>query len=363
MSSQRMASSAPHSTLDSAQPVTHPCRVQQVQRLTSDSVLVTLDPGEALPVFRYAPGQRVTFCLDLQDRTCYRSYNLVNAPEGLPQVAVKQVARGGASQFFTENLRVGDTLNVAPPEGDLYPAELDEAAHHVLLFAAGSGITPLYSIARHVLRARPDHRVTLFYSNRSTRHIMFREALDQMAVSPRMEVFHILGDGSTGESHSSGRLSPERVAGLISQFSHPSLPETAFVSGPDGYRDAVLEGLRTGAPSLPVRDFTFGRQPYHHPEDRSDRKHGVDIHIVQGGNIRTIQGAPRHLTLLEAADRAGIEVPAECRGGICHRCKAKLVDGRTVSSGPRELQRTPPKGYILCCQERPASHEVTLDLD
>ena len=125
----------------------------------------------------------------------------------------------------------------------------------------------------------------------------------------------------------------------------------------------MLEGLRAGAPSLSVRDFTFGRQPYHHPEDRSDRKHGVDIHIVQGGNIRTIQGAPRHLTLLEAADRAGIEVPAECRGGICHRCKAKLVDGRTVSTGPRELQRTPPKGYILCCQERPASYEVTLDLD
>lgn len=340
---------------------THPCRVQQVRRLTSESVLVTLDPGDALPAFRHEPGQQVTFCLTFPDRTCYRSYNLVNSPEGLPQVAVKQVARGGASQFFTEELKTGDTLQVAPPEGELYPAQLDHDAHHLLLFAAGSGITPLFSVAKHALRARPDHRVTLFYANRSARHIMFRKELDQLAVSPRMEVFHILGDGGTGEENSSGRLTAERVAGLLAQFGHPTLKECAFVSGPEGFQDAVMAGLRETAPHLQVRDFQFGRQPHRHPEDPSDSRRGVNIHIVKDGQTRHIEGAPRHLTLLEAADRAGVEVPAECRGGICHRCKAKLLDGRTVS-GPRESQRTPPKGYILCCQERPASDEITLDI-
>lgn len=363
MSLSRMPSIAKDIAPSAASPTTHPCRVQKVRRLTGDSVLVTLDPGEALEAFRHEPGQRVTFCLDLQDRTCFRSYNLVNAPEGLPQVAVKQVAQGGASQYFTQDVRPGDILNVAPPEGDLYPAELDSSAHHLMLFAAGSGITPLYSIARHALRARPDHHVTLFYANRSARDIMFRDELDQLAVSPRLEVFHILGDGGTGDAHSSGRLCPDRVAGLVAQFGRPACPEIAFISGPSGFQEAVRTGLRDVAPQLAVRDFSFGRQPYHHPDDPTDHRRGVDIHIVKNGVTRHIHGAPRHLTLLEAADRAGIEVPAECRGGICHRCKAKLLDGRTVSSGPREEQRTPPPGHILCCQERPASDEITLDLD
>ncbi len=356
-----MSQTPSDSTAASAPLKTHPCHVQQVRRLTSESVLVTLDPGDALPAFRHEPGQQVTFCLTLSERTCYRSYNLVNSPEGLPQVAVKQVARGGASQFFTRELKPGDVLQVAPPEGDLYPARLDDAPHHMLLFAAGSGITPLYSVARHALRARPDHRVTLFYANRSTRHIMFRRELDQLAVSPRLEVFHILGDGGTGDANSSGRLDADRVAGLLAQFGHPNMDECAFVSGPEGFKEAVFAGLRDAAPMLEVRDFCFGRQPHRHPEDPTDHRHGVNIHIVKDGTTRHIQGVPRHLTLLEAADRAGVEVPAECRGGICHRCKAKLLDGRTVS-GPRELQRTPPAGYILCCQERPASDEITLDL-
>ena len=150
-------------------PATHPCRVRDIRRMTPDSVLVTLDPGPALPRFRHRPGQRITFCLDLQERPCFRSYNLVNTPGSLPQVAVKQVTRGGGAEFFNQQLSIGDVLNVVPPEGTLYPEHTDNQARHLLLFAAGSGITPLYSIA-HALRARLRPSRTLFYAIPGTPH-------------------------------------------------------------------------------------------------------------------------------------------------------------------------------------------------
>ena len=97
-------SNGSHSSVRQASaPVTHPCRVRDIRRMTSDSVLVTLDPGPELPRFRHRPGQRITFCLELQERPCFRSYNLVNTPGSLPQVAVKKVTRGGGRSSSTRS--------------------------------------------------------------------------------------------------------------------------------------------------------------------------------------------------------------------------------------------------------------------
>ena len=330
--------------------------------MTPNSVLVTLDPGPELPRFRHTPGQRVTFCLDLQDRPCFRSYNLVNAPESLPQVAVKQVTRGGGSEFFNQELSIGDVLNVAPPEGTLYPDHTDNQARHLMLFAAGSGITPLYSIARHALRVRPDHHVTLFYANSSARDIMFARELEELAHSSRMEVFHILGDGGTGEDDSSGRLNANRVAKLMEQYGGGELSEQAFLSGPTGFMDVVASGLQAAGRTIPFRRYSFDHQPHLHPADPGVEALTSTVHIQVGHREKVISDVPRHLTLLEAADQAGMDMPADCRSGICHRCKAKLIQGRTVSKPDQAGGKTLEKGWILCCQERPASDQLDIHI-
>lgn len=344
------------------QPEIHPCRVRDIRRMTPNSVLVTLDPGPELQRFRHLPGQRITFCLDLQERPCFRSYNLVNAPGALPQVAVKQVTRGGGSEFFNQNLSIGDVLNVVPPEGTLYPEHTDNQARHLMLFAAGSGITPLYSIARHALGARPDHHVTLFYANSSARDIMFVRELEELAQSSRIEVFHILGDGGTGEDDSSGRLNATRVAKLMAQYGGGELPEQAFISGPTGFMDVVESGLQSADRTIAYRRYSFANQPHLHPADP-----GVDaltsvVRLHIGDQEKVLTDVPRHLTLLEVADQAGMNMPADCRSGICHRCKAKLVHGRTVSKPDRAGGKTLEKGWILCCRERPASDQLDLHI-
>ena len=352
----------PNGILPQRVPPTHPCTVRDVRRLTPKSVLVTLDPGEFLPLYAHKPGQRVTFCLKLEGRTCFRSYNLVNFAGSLPQVAVKQVARGGASEFFTEDLQPGDTLNVTVPEGHLYDEAIDYSAHHLLLFAAGSGITPLLSVARHALRARPDHTVTLLYANSVAREIMFQHELDEMAQSKRFSVFHILGDGATGEDLTTGRLDHAKLQRLLEDFRQVKGAERAFLSGPEGFMDLVQEVATLHAPDLAVERFSFMQQPFLHPEDTAEKGGTTRLRITIGGITREIK-ASRSDTILEAADAAGLAMPANCRSGICHRCKARLIAGHTVGRSTQVPGKDVPKGAILCCQQRPASDALEVEMD
>ncbi len=343
-------------------PTTVPCTVRGVKRLTSKSVLVSFDPGPARPRFRYAPGQRVSFCLKLNDAMCFRSYNLINEVDALPQIAVKHVAQGGGSAFFNEKVQTGDVIQVVPPAGHLYDLDIDHKAHHILLFAAGSGITPLISVARHALKARPDHKVTLIYANSSPRDIMLQEALDEMAHSRRFEVFHVLGDGATGEDLSSGRLDRAKLHRLLVQYRIPSMPEAAFQSGPRGFMQLVDEvGQRQQVP-LKTRRYSFMNQPLRHPEDTWLPELSSDVMVTLNGATRVIENVSRHRTLLEAADEAGLSMPANCRSGICHRCKAKLVSGFTVHNRQAAAGRRVPSGWILCCQNRPGSDRVEIDM-
>ncbi len=351
----------PQSSTDWA-PQMVPCTVHTVRRMTPQSVVVTLDPGAALPRFRHTPGQRVTFCLDINNTPCLRSYNLVNQLGDLPQVAVKQVAEGGSSQLFNEQLQPGDVLQVAPPMGHLYDHRLDYKAHHLFLFAAGSGITPMFSVAQHALKARPDHRVTLIYANSSARSIMMQQDLDRMAGSKRFEVFHVLGDGATGEDLSTGRLDHAKLNRLLDQYRSKDLPEVAFQSGPAGFMDLIQEVATQQSTPFDVKRYSFAEQPFVHPQDHSSSALESELTVTVNGISHTLPNVSRRKTLLEAADEAGIAMTANCKSGICHRCKAKLISGQTFQAPSKNTKRMPENGWILCCQQRPGSAQVEIEV-
>lgn len=343
-------------------PQTVLCKVHAVRRMTPKSVQVTFDPGAALARFRHEPGQRITLCMALNGETCYRSYNLINEPGALPRVAVKQVSEGGGSQLINERLEPGDVVEVVPPVGGILNDRLDHTAHHFLLFAAGSGITPLFSLARHALVARPDHRVTLIYANSSARDIMMQEELEQLAGSPRLEVYHILGDGATGEDLSTGRLDHAKLHRLMEQFRRTDMPEQAFLSGPPGFMDMVKDIVAGLDRPLPITGYSFMDQPFVHPEDSRIGRRTSRVTVTLQGQTRTLEDVPRHQTLLEAADAAGMAMPANCRSGICHRCKARLISGYTTTIPGSHGTRTVEEGWVLCCRQRPASDDVEIEM-
>ena len=350
------------STAEQWQPKMVPCKVRAVRRMTPRSVVVTLDPGPALPRFRHTPGQRVTFCLNVNNNSCFRSYNLVNPLGELPQVAVKQVAEGGGSQFFNECLQPGDVLQVAPPTGHFYDQSLDYKAHHLLLFAAGSGITPMFSVAQHALKARPDHRVTLIYANSTARSIMMQRELDRMADSKRFEVFHVLGDGATGEDLSTGRLNHAKLDQLLKQYRSSELPEVAFQSGPAGFMSLIQAAATQQSRPFNLKRYSFGEQPFVHPDEQHSDAADSELVVTVNGVTHTLPAVSRRLTLLDAADEAGIAMTANCKSGICHRCKAKLISGQTFQAPAHSMGRKPENGYILCCQQRPGSDKVEIEV-
>lgn len=330
--------------------------------MTPKSVLVTLDPGPSLARFHHDPGQRITLCVPRDGDTCFRSYNLINEPGDLPQVAVKHVTDGGGSHWINAQVQPGDVLEVIPPSGSLYEERLDHTAHHFLLIAAGSGITPLYSIARHALRARPDHRITLIYANSTARDIMMQEAIDRLADSPRMEVFHILRDGATGEDLSSGRLDQSKLTRLLEQFRRRDMPERAFLSGPIGFMQVVQDTVSRLEQPMGLVQCSFLVQPYRHPDDHRSEQATSTVTVTLNGQTRTLDEVRRNRTLLEAADDAGLAMPANCRSGICHRCKARLISGHTHAIPGSTVSRKVEDGWILCCQQRPASERVEIEL-
>ena len=343
-------------------PKTVPCTVREVKRMTAKSVVVTLDPGPNLPRFRHDPGQRLTFCLNVNEAPCFRSYNLVNPVGKFPQIAVKQVTDGGASQMFNEQVQPGDVLQVMPPSGHLYERQLDYAARHIMLFAAGSGITPMISIAHHALTARPDHRVTLVYANSTPRDIMMQHELERMAKSSRFEVFHVLGDGATGEDLSTGRLDHAKLNRLLEQYHISGLPHIAFLSGPKGFMDLVEEVAGAHHAPISTRRYSFMEQPFLHLEDRSATQRTSEVCVTLNGVTKVIDNVSRSMTILEAADDAGLAMTANCRSGICHRCKAKLIAGQTVQQTQTAPARPVEAGWILCCQQRPSSGRVEIEM-
>ncbi len=158
----------------------HDLTVTGIDRQTPESVAVSLDvPPELQDDFQYQPGQYLTLAATIGGEDIRRSYSICSAPgDEVLKVGVKKVEDGAFSSFVNDGLAIGDTIRVMPPEGRFTP-ELG-SDHHYLLIAAGSGITPMLSIAKTVLNNEQGSQITLVYGNKSTETIMFREELDDL---------------------------------------------------------------------------------------------------------------------------------------------------------------------------------------
>ena len=142
--------------------------VQRVERLSPKAVRVTLDPGPNAHLWPHTPGGYLTFCLPCGDPVLHRSYSLVQGPQDrLPQVVVKETGSSFGSAFINREFIEGMQLMAYPPQGRLFPQGWNDTAHHFVMFAAGTGITPLYSVLQHVMESDQAHEVSLFYGNSS----------------------------------------------------------------------------------------------------------------------------------------------------------------------------------------------------
>ena len=333
----------------------HALRVAAVDRLTDDAVAVTFDvPGNLREDYAFLPGQHLTLRRWFEGEEVRRTYS-VCAPVGGPlQVGVKRT--GLMSSWICESLQAGDELEVLTPLGSFGPREPLRGRRFGLL-AAGSGITPLLSVAATALVGGAS--VLLLYGNRTSRDVMLvDEVADLKDVYPeRFEVVHVLSREQQGSDLVSGRLEGARLKALVEAFGEGV--DAWYLCGPFGLVEeakGVLADL--GATSVHVELF--------HPEGAPPRPvvqpaSGTELTAVLGGRTSTTHLTPGE-TVLEGVLRVRSDAPYACRGGVCGTCRARLLEGEVQMDVNYALEpEEVAAGVVLTCQSRPTTETVRVE--
>ncbi|MFI1380100.1 1,2-phenylacetyl-CoA epoxidase subunit PaaE [Embleya sp. NPDC020886] len=350
-------------------PSFHHLRVAEVHRLCPDAAAVAFEvPDELADTFAFVPGQSLTLRREIDGTDERRTYSICSAAGTRPRIGVRVVPGGLFSSWLVNDIRPGDRVEVMAPTGT-FTADVSAPAHHVLI-AAGSGITPMVSIAESVLAAHHDSRVTLLYGNRRTDTVMFADELaDLKDLYPaRFELAHVLSREPREAELLSGRLDHDRLLALIDGLVDAERADHWWLCGPHGMiRDArrALAGL--GVPDDRVHQELFFADDTPPPAVRHEDA-PVDgpvsrVTVVLDGRS-TVADLPRESTVLDAAGRLRPDMPFACKGGVCGTCRALVRDGdadmrRNYALDPAEIEA----GYVLTCQTYPASDTLTVDFD
>jgi len=342
----------------------HPLVVQRVEPLTDDSAAITFTvPGELAEVFTFAAGQSLTIRRG-EER---RSYSICAPVGASPRIGVREVAGGAVSSWLVRELKPGDTLEVQAPSGTFTP-DLQHPGEHVLI-AAGSGITPMMSIAASVLAASTTSTVTLLYGNRRSDTVMFADEVADIkdAYPARMRIIHVLSREPQEVDLYSGRLDRGRLAELLPVTVNVAGVAHWWLCGPFGMvADAmdVLAGLGVAAGRVHRELFWVGDDPPAmaiHEEPAVGA--GASLTVILDGRSSTLT-LPAGTAVLDGAQKVRPDLPFACKGGVCGTCRAKLVSGEATMRRNYALEQAEiDAGYILTCQARPVSDEITVDYD
>jgi len=345
----------------------HKLAVADVEKLCDDAVAVTFDVPEDLRAdYAFRPGQYLTLRLMVDGSEERRSYSICAPAGAAPRVGVRKVDGGLFSEWLVDRLGAGDEIEVGPPTG-LFTPDLGTARHHGLI-AAGSGITPVLSIAASVL-ADPDAAVTLIYGNRRTDTVMFTEELADLknAHGPRFQLIHVLSREPMAAEIFSGRLDAERLGRIVDGLVDVEDVDQWWLCGPLGMTSAAQEVLLAhGVTKDQVHRELFyvdEPPPEIHRAESVVSGETSEVTIVLDGRSTTLT-LPREESVLDAAQKVRGDLPFACKGGVCGTCRAHVSDGEVDMRRNYALEEDEvAAGFVLTCQSRPVTASVTVDYD
>jgi ring-1,2-phenylacetyl-CoA epoxidase subunit PaaE len=355
----------------------HTLSVAEVRPLTAASVEVTFAvPDDLRGEYAYLPGQHVALRATIDDHELRRSYSICRPPTpGSISVAIKRDLGGAFSTWANTDLRAGDRIDVMSPQGT-FTTDLGALdGKHVVGIAAGSGITPLMSLAHSILAASPTSRFTLVYTNRTAIDVMFLDELSDLKdrYPARLALHHVLSREQRSAPLLSGRIDEERLRRMLDVLIQPVTVDEWFLCGPFELvqlcRD-VLESVAVPREHIHFELFTTG-EPGEVSGDRGrpviarEGDKTVEIEFSLDGQTSTVTTpVDANESVLNAALRVRPDVPFACAGGVCGTCRARLVSGdvrmtENYALEPDELER----GYVLTCQSHPLTERVVVDYD
>lgn len=338
----------------------HDLTVSEIAKLTYDTVKVVFDlPVELKKEYNFKSGQYLDVIVEIDGSEERRSYSICSGTGEPLSIAVKAIEKGKVSGWFNKEAKVGNMIPVSVPKGNFtLPAD----AKNCVAIAAGSGITPILSIAKEVESRNGNLR--LFYGNRNLNSIIFKDELESLK---NTFVTHFLS-GQTVEGMEQGRISKDSFTSVIKNDLSLLRADAYFICGPEEMILQVSEVLKFfGVPEKKIyfELFTTPVLMATKEEEVVAAFEGISqVKVILDGEAVNFELGGKGKTILEAVESEGMDAPFSCKGGVCCSCKAKVIKGSARMSMNFSLtDEEVKKGYILTCQAHPTSENLTISFD
>lgn len=351
----------------------HKVKIKDIYKETKDTVVVEFDIPEHLQDnFKFIQGQHLTLRKIINGEDVRRSYSLCTSPLDTKwKVAIKQIPGGIFSTYANTELKKGDTIELMEPTGNFY-VEIDPSSpKNYIAFAAGSGITPMLSVIKTHLESEPEATFKLFYLNRTTKSIIFKEEIEQLKNKhfQRFHVFYFLTKEQRDIAFLNGRFDKEKLQILTKTFI--DIPDTAhcFICGPQDMIFLIRDELETaGLDRSKIHyELFFSGNPddnKHIAEILEQKAEGTEVTIIDGGKEFHFAMDDDFDTILDGALAAGADLPYACKGGVCSTCKCKVLEGSVEMKINYALEEDEvAKSFVLSCQAVPTTEKVVVDFD
>lgn len=335
----------------------HRLKVEQIIKETPQTVSIVFDIPEDLQAeYSFEAGQYLTLKTTIGGEEVRRSYSICSYGDEKLKVSSKMIDGGKMSTYLFNELSVGDEMDVMPPMGNF---TLDDLSKPLVLFAAGSGITPIMSILKKALQ-EGEESVYLYYGNRSTEEIIFKNELEELKArySGRLLVQYFLS--SDGE-----RLDADRAESIVNGLQAAKAQSQFFICGPSGMIEAVKSGLTNAGISSDQINIEYFASP------KQEKKVVEEVVSSDANEVTVVIDDEEHNitldageTILEAAERIGVDPPFSCQSGVCTTCKAKLLRGEVEMENNFGLGEDEiADGYVLTCIGKPKTAGVKISWD
>jgi len=356
----------------------HPLVISEIRKETDSSVCLSFDvPAELKEEYEFVQGQYLTLQATINGGPVRRSYSICSGVDDERlQVGIKEVEGGLFSTFANQDLKAGDSLEVAAPEGNFHtPLDASQAKKYMCI-CAGSGITPILSIVKSVLSGEPNSQVTLLYGNKNSNTVMFKQALSHLK-NRYMERFQWVNILSTEQQDAEvlfGRLDNKKGGELQAKklIDIPSTDEF-FLCGPESMITSVSRGLRSsGIDESHIHYELFFSSAEdaqavvkkHHERVEKYAGQTSAVSVKVSGRTVLFDLSKDGENILDAAMNNGADLPFSCKGGVCATCKAKVVEGDVEMDINHSLsQQEIDDGMVLTCQAHPTSDNLVIDFD
>jgi ring-1,2-phenylacetyl-CoA epoxidase subunit PaaE len=343
----------------------HALKISEIKQVTPTSVAVTFEVPQALKTtFGFVAGQYITLNHTINGDQVRRAYSICSTPSsGVLTVGIKKVTEGIFSTYANEQLEVGDILEVMPPQGTFTLKPNSHEERHIAAFAAGSGITPILSIAQTALEQESNSIFFLIYGNQTKQQAMFYDAIEQLrAQFPERFFVEYIYSRSQETNAARGRIDKNVVSYYLTNKYKQTCFEDFYLCGPEAMIDEVSNTLVTSGVSKQQIHFElFTTSQAAVPEAVQDGTTSISIIVDQVTETFTMA---QNKTILEAALEKQLDAPYSCQGGICSSCIGRVTQGEAQMRQNQILTDSEvAEGLVLTCQAHPVTPTLVLDYD